>query len=231
MSATVANAIDMSTETLKLVEYFQRFFEIKNKIDQNFDERKEKINRLLSTVQYPIIALLKRRFDEKLGRGHTLSETDWESLRSCISDRFSGESLIHGHSHLSLPTSIYYEYKQVIFHCVFQKTEEFTLTPLLRQTPKIPISVDQMRTYYSDMDERTWVIVQLTFILSPLEEEYQSIIHIHKQQDEQHQREIELFMSTSSDKEFESNIMALLSLPEVESHFPEHVLASIKDMF
>jgi len=229
MSASLATPVEMSTETQKLVEYFQRFLEMKKRTDQIFDERKERINRLLSTVQDPIIALLERRFDEKLGRGHTLSETDWEPVRSSISDIFFNKSLIHGTS--SLPNCIYNEYKKVIFHCVIEKTEEFSITPVLRQTPKIPISVDEMRTYYFDTNERTWVINQLNIILSPLEAEYQSIIQTYNQQDEQLRSEFETFMSQTTEEEFKSNIMALLSLPEVENHFPHDVLESILTIF
>ena len=229
MSATVATPIEMSTETQKLVKYFQSFMEMKKKIDQNFDERKERINRLLSTVQDPIIALLERRFDEKLGRGHPLTETDWEPVRSSISDGLLGKSLIQGSD--SISTRIYNEYKKVIFHCVIEKTEEFTITPVLRQTPKIPISVDEMRTYYFDANERTWLIDQLNTILSPLEAEYQSIIQTYDEQDEQLRNEFETFMSQTTEEEFKSNIMALLSLPEVERHFPENVLASIRTIF
>ncbi len=229
MSATIATPVEMSTETQKLVEYFQSFFEMKKRTDQIFDERKEKITRLLSTVQHPIFALLERRFDEKLGRGHTLSETDWEPVRSSINDNFFNKSLIHGTS--SLPNCIYNKYKQVIFHCVIEKTEEFSITPVLRQIPKIPISVDEMRTYYFDANERTWLIDQLNTILSPLEAEYQSIIQTYNEQEEQIQRESETFMSQTTEEEFKSNIMALLSLPEVERHFPENVLASIRTIF
>jgi hypothetical protein len=229
MSATFATPVEMSTETQKLVDYFQRFLEMKKRTDQIFDERKEKINCLLSTVQDPIIALLKRRFDEKLGRGHPLTETDWEPVRSCISDRLSGKSLIQGSD--SISTRIYNEYKKVIFHCVIEKTEEFSITPVLRQTPKIPISVDEMRTYYFHTNERTWVINQLNIILSPLEAEYKSIHQTYDQQDEQFGREFETFMSQTTEEEFKSNIMALLSLPEVENHFPHDVLESILTIF
>ncbi len=105
------------------------------------------------------------------------------------------------------------------------------MTPVLRQTPKIPISVDEMRTYYFDAYERTWVINQLNTILSPLEAEYKSIIKTYDDQDEQLRSEFETFMSQTTEEEFKSNIMALLSLPEVESHFSHDVLESIRTIF
>ncbi len=229
MSATFATPVEMSPENQKIIEYFQTFFNIMKKGDESSNNREEKTKRLLLPVVIPIMNLLQTRFDEKLGRGHPLSETDWEPLRSRICDKLFSDSLIHGTS--SLSNCIYNEYKQVIFHCVFEKTEKFTLTAPLRQTPKIPISVDEMRTYYFDATERTWIIEQLHSILSPLETEFRIIVEQYNHGNQVMEEECNKFMSHTSDEEFKANIETLMSIPEIKEHFPERILTSIREMF
>ena len=226
MNATAATATPMEIQSI--VEYFQRFFALKNAGDRINDEHDEAIVRLLSEVHTPIMNLFKSRFDEKLGRGTPLSDTDWSELENRISSISSfTKSLTNGRNSLSM--NIYNGYKMIVYGCVLEQNNDDFMNPRLLATPKVPITVEEMRTYYFDMTERDWILRELSVILSPLETEFQRINNEFELSNAQIEEDFDQFMSTTSDDEFKSKISTLISLPDVETHFPVHALASIRE--
>lgn len=213
---------------MEIVEYFQRFFALKNAGDRIIDEHHEAINRLLSEVRTPIMDLFKNRFDEKLGRGTPLSDTDWSDLENRLSSISSfTNSLITGRNCLSM--NLYNAYKTIIYGCVLVHNNDDFMNPRLLPTPKVPITLEQMRTYYFDESERDWILRELSLILSPLETEFRRINDEYKRLNTQMEENFNQFMATTSDDEFKSKMMTLISLPDVETHFPVEDLASIRE--
>lgn len=224
MSATTTTASPM-----EIIEYFLRFFDLKNAGDRIIDEHDEAMIRLLSGVRTPIMDLFKRRFDEKLGRGTSLSDTDWIDLEHNISSISSfTKSLTTGRNSLSM--NLYNGYKKIIYGCVFEHNIDDFMNPRLLDTPKVPITVEEMRTYYFDTTERDWILRELSVILSPLETEFQRINDEFEWSNAQMEENLNQFMATTSDDEFKSKIMALISLPDVETHFPNDTLESIREL-
>lgn len=217
-----------TTDIQSIVEYFQRFFTLTNTGDRIFDEHKEAMIRLLSEVRTPIMDLFKRRFDEKLGRGHSLSDTDWIELDSRITSTSSfTKSLITDRNSLSM--NLYNGYKMIVFGCVLEQNNDDFMNPRLLSPPKVPITLEEMKTYYFDMSERDWILRELSLILSPLETEFQRINNELERSNAQIEENFNQFMSTTSDEEFKSKILTLISLPDVETHFSAQALASIRE--